>query len=139
MESQILEVLHRTPKTIPELSRHLGKSKHTIVITIDQLKAQKKIEQRGYDDRFTIAKSHRSVSTMSETEPKEDGEIMSTKGLRTFLVSQMEKVASGEQDAVVAKAICGYAQQIHNTISVELKHAQVSKRLDGNNIDPVRF
>lgn len=63
----------------------------------------------------------------------------STKELRAFLLEQMVEVASGRQAADSAKAICNYAQQVYNTINMELKVAQAKQRLGEAKVDPVDF
>ena len=49
--------------------------------------------------------------------------IKSSADIRKFLLEQMSKVASGEQDILQAKAVCNYAQAIYNTINLEVKIA----------------
>lgn len=66
--------------------------------------------------------------------------LRSTKDLRAFLLKQMEGVADGEIDADAAKSVANLAQQIYNTLNVELKTAvTLSKIGDGQHIKPVRF
>ncbi len=54
--------------------------------------------------------------------------INSTGTMRSFLLDQMVNVANGEQEACDAKAICNYAQQVYNTINMELRFAIATKR-----------
>lgn len=54
--------------------------------------------------------------------------ISSTKDMRSFLINQMEKVACGEQEHASAKAIANYAQQIYNTVNMELKVASAKAK-----------
>ncbi len=64
----------------------------------------------------------------------------STKELRSFLLKQMVNVAEGFQGADEAKAICNFAQQIYNTLNMELRHALAMTRLGENNkVLPVNF
>ena len=49
--------------------------------------------------------------------------MKSTKELRNFLTSNMEALADGEIELDDAKGICNFAQQIHNTLSIELRGA----------------
>jgi hypothetical protein len=65
--------------------------------------------------------------------------ISSTKDLRDFLVEQMTLVAKGEQEAPNAKAICNYAQQIYNTVNMELKAAKLRADMPDVIVGPVDF
>lgn len=47
--------------------------------------------------------------------------MKNTAEMRSFLVDQIAKVANGEQAAKDAKAICNYAQQVYNTLNIEIK------------------
>lgn len=49
--------------------------------------------------------------------------MKSTKELRDFLIAQMQSVAEGTQEPTEAKAICNYAQQIYNTLNMEMRAA----------------
>lgn len=62
-----------------------------------------------------------------------------TQELRTFLLEMMIKVANGQQDTGDAKAICNYAQQVYNTVNMELRHAISSKALGSAEVAPVSF
>lgn len=53
----------------------------------------------------------------------------STQELRAFLLEQMLNVAEGRQDAPQAKAICNYAQQVYNTVNLEMKFALAKSKL----------
>lgn len=50
-------------------------------------------------------------------------EITDTKKLRAFLVEQMNKAAKGEVESQQAKAVANFAQQIYNTMNIEIKVA----------------
>jgi len=64
--------------------------------------------------------------------------MKSTKELRTFLVDQMEKVASGDLTPDRAKGVSNIAQQVYNTLLIEVKMAKArADHEDG--IEPVRF
>lgn len=63
-----------------------------------------------------------------------------TAELRSFLVEQMEKVAKGQVGTEKAKGVANLAQQVYNTINMEVKMAQVKSKLqEGVDIEPVRF
>lgn len=77
----------------------------------------------------------RAVKPSSKAEPPQ-----STRELRAFLLRQMVNVAEGYQGADEAKAVCNYAQQIYNTLNMELRHAVAMTRLgDNNKVLPVSF
>lgn len=62
-----------------------------------------------------------------------------TKELRSFLVEQMNGVANGQVDMVSAKSVSNLAQQIYNTLNIEIKMALARGKLDGDNIKAVAF
>lgn len=62
-----------------------------------------------------------------------------TRELRTFLLEQMVSVADGNQDASQAKAICNYAQQVYNTVSLEARYSQAKAKAGEAGIHPVSF
>lgn len=61
--------------------------------------------------------------------------ISDTRDLRNFLIREMVALSKGEIDAVRARHITNFAQQIYNTLNVELKAA----RLLPKPVDPVGF
>ena len=63
----------------------------------------------------------------------------STQELRSFLLEQMLNVAQGNQEATQAKAICNYAQQVYNTVNLEMKFAMLSEKMEGKEIKAVGF
>jgi len=65
--------------------------------------------------------------------------MRSTKEMRDFLLEQMGSVANGDQDIAVAKGVCNYAQQVYNTMNIEIKHALAQKKLEDQKIEPVDF
>jgi metal-dependent amidase/aminoacylase/carboxypeptidase family protein len=65
--------------------------------------------------------------------------INSTKDMRSFLIQQMQAVADGTQEAASAKAICNYAQQIYNTMNMEMRFAIARNRLGDQKVEPVKF
>tara|TARA_R110000751_G_scaffold208716_1_gene312568 strand:- start:27 stop:230 length:204 start_codon:yes stop_codon:yes gene_type:complete len=65
--------------------------------------------------------------------------MKNTRELREFLVGQMIKVANGEVDVEMAKGVSNLAQQIYNTINVEVKFATAMQKLDGTEIKAVSF
>lgn len=67
-------------------------------------------------------------------------DIKTSADIRNFLLEQMGKVADGEQDVLAAKAVCNYAQQIYNTVNLEVKLAIAKEKSKGDlNLKPVRF
>jgi hypothetical protein len=65
--------------------------------------------------------------------------MKNTRELREFLVGQMIKVANGEVDVEMAKGVSNLAQQIYNTINIEVKFATAMQKLDGTEIKAVSF
>ena len=65
--------------------------------------------------------------------------MKSTKDMRTFLIDQMRSVADGDTDLGVAKGVCNLAQQVYNTMNIEIKHAVALDKLDGKGIVKVDF
>jgi len=65
--------------------------------------------------------------------------VTSTESMRLFLIDQMKKVAKGEQTTGEAKAICYYAQQIHNTKAIELRHAELSAKYANFDAKPLDY
>lgn len=66
--------------------------------------------------------------------------INNTKDLRSFLIEQMKAVAKGEIDTQATKGICNLAQQVYNTLNIELKAAAATAKLgDERPIKPVEF
>lgn len=63
----------------------------------------------------------------------------STKDMRDFLIDQMSAVANDEQDVATAKGVCNYAQQIYNTVNIELKYAIAKEKLGGSDVTPIGF
>jgi hypothetical protein len=65
--------------------------------------------------------------------------MKSTKEMRKFLLEQMSAVANGDQDIATAKGVCNYAQQVYNTMNIEIKHAQAQSKLEKGSIKEVAF
>jgi len=62
-----------------------------------------------------------------------------TKEMREFLIKQMQGVANGDVDATQGKAVCNFAQQIYNTVNLEIKYAVASEKLGDRQIESVEF
>lgn len=64
-----------------------------------------------------------------------------TRELRVFLVEQMKGVAKGSVNTDKAKALSNLAQQIYNTLNVEVRMATAIAKaaVSGANIKPVSF
>lgn len=65
--------------------------------------------------------------------------MKNTQELRAFLTAQMNGVATGELDCERAKGVSNLAQQIYNTLNVEIKMAMAKAKLGDQEIEPVRF
>jgi hypothetical protein len=66
-------------------------------------------------------------------------EMKSTKDMRNFLLTQMKSVAEGDVEISVAKGVCNLAQQVYNTMNIEIKHALAKQKLEGGEISKVDF
>jgi len=62
-----------------------------------------------------------------------------TKEMREFLLEQMKCVADGDVEIAVAKGVCNLAQQVYNTMNIEIKHALAVEKLNGGDINMVEF
>jgi hypothetical protein len=65
--------------------------------------------------------------------------IKSTADLRSFLIEQMAAVVSGETDASKAKSISNLAQQIYNSLNIEVKMAHARDKVGQDAIVPVEL
>ena len=65
--------------------------------------------------------------------------MKSTKDLRGFLTGQMQSVVDGDFDPSRARGVTNIAQQIYNTLLIEVKVAKARADLDGAPIDPIIF
>jgi hypothetical protein len=65
--------------------------------------------------------------------------MTNTRELRSFLVEQMQGVASGKVNSEKAKSIANLSQQIYNTLNLEVKMATAKAKLNGATIDAVSF
>lgn len=65
--------------------------------------------------------------------------ISSTQSLRSFLVNQMEGVATGNVDLERAKGVANISQQIYNSLLIEVKMAKARAELDDDAITSVDF
>lgn len=63
----------------------------------------------------------------------------STKDLRAFLVEKMTAVANDELELDKAKGISNLAQQIYNSLNIEIKMAIAKSKIDGKEIEEVHF
>ena len=64
-------------------------------------------------------------------------EIKTTADMNTLLISQMNAVVRGDTEPKKAKALCSLAQQVYNMANLELRAAQLSRKLEGREILPV--
>lgn len=65
--------------------------------------------------------------------------INNTKELRSFLTDEMLRAANGDVDSSRAKSVTNYAQQIYNTLNIELKTALVREKIGDQVIKSVDF
>lgn len=65
--------------------------------------------------------------------------ITDTRSLRRFLVEKMNGVADGSIDGPQTTAIANLAQQIYNTLNIELKTAVALSRMEKTEVEPVSF
>lgn len=61
------------------------------------------------------------------TLPTPPKRIRDTADLRNFLLEQMVAVATGRLDLMTARHITNFAQQIYNTLNVEVKASRLPK------------
>jgi hypothetical protein len=61
-----------------------------------------------------------------------------TKDMRSFLVAQMHGVANGKVQVERAKATANLAQQVVNTLNIEIKMATANKKL-GTAVKPLKL
>jgi len=64
--------------------------------------------------------------------PATQSKMRNTKDLRAFLVQQMECVADGTTDIAKAKGIANLAQQVYNTLNIEIKLAKAKADVGEN-------
>lgn len=62
-----------------------------------------------------------------------------TRELRAFLVKQMTEIADGNMDLNHAKGVSNMAQQIYNTLNIEVKMAIARSKLGDTAVEPVAF
>ena len=65
--------------------------------------------------------------------------MQNTKELRAFLVEQMNGVAEGSVNMDSAKSISNLAQQVYNTLNIEIRMAVVKSKLGDTEVVPVDF
>ena len=65
--------------------------------------------------------------------------ITDTKSLRDFLVDQMSRAASGNLEPDRGKAVANFAQQIYNTLNIELRMAIARSKLGDAKVESVKF
>ena len=65
--------------------------------------------------------------------------MKNTRELRRFLVKQMEAAAEGDFDRDRSRAVGHMAQQIYNTMSIEVRWAIARAKIGDRDIGPVKF
>ena len=63
--------------------------------------------------------------------------LKTTADLRAFLLDEMVQTANGVREATTAKAVCNYAQQVYNTINLEMRHAHARNKYGSASMAPV--
>lgn len=91
------------------------------------------------ESKASLTKPASTIAREGRVQPQRSAVPKNTKELRGFLLEQMTHVADGSQDAMDAKAICNYAQQIYNTVNLEMRHAQAVQKMGDTPIEPVVF
>ena len=66
-------------------------------------------------------------------------DMRSTGGMRTFLIEQMDRVSTGDIELDRAKGVANLAQQVYNTINLEIKVAKARAELGEDAIKSVDF
>lgn len=67
--------------------------------------------------------------------PRPKIEIKNTRDLRAYLVSQMEGVANGVVPPERSKAVANLAQQVYNTLAIEIRFAVTRDKLKESKVD----
>lgn len=67
------------------------------------------------------------------------GEIKNTADMNRLLINQIDAVVRGETEPKKARAICSLAQQVYNMANLEIKSAQVARKLEGREVEPVQL
>ena len=65
--------------------------------------------------------------------------LHTTADIRSFLIEQMVKTAEGKIEVGQAKSICNFAQQIYNTVKLEMQFASMKQKEQIGKIEPVRW
>ena len=66
--------------------------------------------------------------------------ISNTGEMHRYLLEQMGKVASGEVSTDTSKAMCNLAQQVYNTVAVEVRMmSAVAKLGEDAKVKPIEF
>lgn len=71
--------------------------------------------------------------------PHRESDVKDSQELRRFLLDRMVSVSEGELEVAQAKAICNLAQQVYNTLNIEVKTAQAKAKMGEGKIEPVSF
>jgi hypothetical protein len=65
--------------------------------------------------------------------------IATTADIRNFPIENMVKTAEGKIEVGQAKAMCNFAQQIYNTVKLELQYASMLQADKIGKIEPMSF
>lgn len=76
-----------------------------------------------------------AVSTFKPTAHNPNIQIKNTRDLRAYLVSQMEGVANGQVPPERSKAVANLAQQVYNTLAIEIRFAVTQDKLKAGNVE----
>lgn len=69
----------------------------------------------------------------------ENNAIQDTRALRAFLTGKLNDVADGKIDKDTTNGISNIAQQIYNTLNIEVKTAVAMSKLGVEKVEPVKF
>ena len=76
-----------------------------------------------------------AISAFKPTAHNPKIEIKNTRDLRAYLVSQMEGVANGQVPPERSKAVANLAQQVYNTLAIEIRFAITQDKLKASNVE----
>jgi hypothetical protein len=76
-----------------------------------------------------------SIATLKTPSPQPKVEIKNTRDLRSYLVSQMEGVANGVVTPERSKAVANLAQQVYNTLAIEIRFAIAADKLKESKVE----
>jgi hypothetical protein len=70
---------------------------------------------------------------------KQPDTLTNTQELRRFLLDKMKAAANGELNSEQSRSITNFAQQVYNTLNIEVKVAALAAKSPDQTIKPVDF